>query len=63
MKKELSTAKLPLPDFKSDKEAAEYFDGHSVAGVWDQLPEVRSVRLSAALRKKIRDRHADAKRR
>ena len=61
MKKKLSPAKLPLPNFKSDKEAAEYFETHSVAGVWDQLPEVRSFKLSAALERKIRERHAQAK--
>lgn len=61
MKKKLSPAKLPLAKFQSDKEAAEYFEGHSVARVWDQLPEVRQAKPSAALAKKIRERHASAK--
>jgi predicted DNA binding CopG/RHH family protein len=61
MKKKLSPAKLPLPKFTSDKETAEYFDGHSVAGLWDQLPKAKAVELSSALMKKVRDRHARAK--
>jgi len=61
MKKRLSPAKSPLPKFQSDQEAAEYFEGHSVAGVWDRLPETPSAKPLAALAKKIRDRHARAK--
>ena len=57
MKKQLSPAKLPLPKFGSDEEAAEYFERHSVAGIWDQLPEAHPVKLSTALKKKIRNRH------
>jgi hypothetical protein len=51
----------PLPKFDSDQAAAEYFDRHSVAGVWDQLPAAKPAKLSAALAKKIRDRHIPAK--
>ena len=61
MKKRLSPAKSPLPKFQTDREAAEYFESHSVAGVWDQLPEVRPAKPVPALAKKIRDRHARAK--
>jgi predicted DNA binding CopG/RHH family protein len=61
MKKKLSTAKAPLPKFKSDKEAAEYFGAHSLAGVWDDLPEGQRVKLSTTLAKAIRERHARAK--
>jgi predicted DNA binding CopG/RHH family protein len=61
MKKNLSPAKSPLPKFQSDQEAAEYFETHSIAGVWDQLPEAPQVKPSAALARKIRDRHARAK--
>jgi len=61
MKKKLSPAKLPLARFRSDKEAAEFFEGHSVAGVWDQLPEARQAKPSAALEKTIRERRARAK--
>jgi hypothetical protein len=39
MKKKLPLAKEPLPKFRSDKEAAEYFEEHSVAQFWDRLPE------------------------
>ena len=54
-------AKAPLPKFRSDKEAVEYFDTHSVAGVWDRLPKGQAVKLSAALSKAIKERHARAK--
>src|SRR5664280_3124631 len=61
MKKKLSPAKTPLPRFRSDKEAAEYFERHSVAEVWDQLPESRPAKPDATLAKSIRKRHARAK--
>jgi predicted DNA binding CopG/RHH family protein len=61
MKRNLSPAKSPLPKFPSDREAAEYFESHSVAGVWDQLPEAPQAKPSAALARKIRERHARAK--
>jgi predicted DNA binding CopG/RHH family protein len=61
MKKKLSPAKFPLPKFQSDQEAADYFESHSIAGVWDQLPETPQAKPSPALAKKIRDRHAPAK--
>ena len=61
MKKKLSTAKSPLPKFRSDKEAAEYFDAHSVADVWDQLPKGQPAKPSAALGEVIRERHARVK--
>jgi predicted DNA binding CopG/RHH family protein len=61
MKKKLPSAKLPLPKFRSDKEAAEYFDTHSVADIWDQLPPSKPAKVSPALAKSIRERHAAAK--
>ena len=61
MKKRFSPAKSPLPKFQSDQEAADYFESHSIAGVWDQLPETPQAKLLPALAKKIRDRHAPAK--
>jgi len=61
MKKSLSVAKPPLPKFKSYQEAAEYLESHSVAGVWDRLPEAPQAKPSDALARKIRDRHAQAK--
>jgi hypothetical protein len=42
MKRKLPPAKAPLPKFRSDEEAAEYLQTHSVAEVWNQLPEGRS---------------------
>lgn len=61
MKKKLPPVKAPLPNFRSDKEAAEYFETHSVASVWDRLPEGQRAKPSAALAKAIRERHASAK--
>ena len=61
MKKRLSPAKSPLPKFQSDREAADYFESHSAASVWDQLPEAERAKPSPALAKKIRERHARAK--
>jgi predicted DNA binding CopG/RHH family protein len=61
MKRKLSPAKSPLPTFQSDREAAEYFESHSVASVWDQLPEAPHAKPSPALATKIRDRHVRAK--
>jgi predicted DNA binding CopG/RHH family protein len=61
MKKKLTPAKAPLPKFRSDKAAAEYLETHSVAEVWDQLPEEKQAKPTAALGKLIRARHAKAK--
>jgi predicted DNA binding CopG/RHH family protein len=61
MKKKLSPAKSPLPKFDSDKEAAEYFESHSMADVWDQLPAATRAKPSAALAKPIRERRERAK--
>jgi predicted DNA binding CopG/RHH family protein len=61
IKKKLSSAKPPLPKFQSDHEAAEYFESHSVASAWDQLPEAAQARPLPALARKIIDRHARAK--
>jgi predicted DNA binding CopG/RHH family protein len=62
MKKiKLPPAKAPLPKFGSDKAAAEYFETHSVAEVWNQLPEGEPAKASKALEKSIRERHRTAK--
>jgi predicted DNA binding CopG/RHH family protein len=61
MKKKLLPAKSPLPKFRSNQDAAEYFDSHSVASVWDRLSAAPQVKLAPALTRKIRDRHARAK--
>ena len=61
MNKKLSRATLPLPKFRSDEEAAEYFETHSVADVWDQLQEVRPPRPSKKLAKAIQERRKEAK--
>jgi predicted DNA binding CopG/RHH family protein len=61
MKKKLTPAKTPLPRFRSDKEAADYYQKHSVADVWDQLPETRPAKVSKTLEGAIRRRHAIAK--
>jgi len=61
MKKNLPPAKFPLPKFRSDEEAAKYFETHSVAEIWDRLPAGKPAKLSKALSKSIRTRHAAAK--
>src|SRR5579862_3043415 len=61
MKKNLPSAKAPLPKTASEQDAADYFETHSVADVWDQLPEAKPHKLSKALAKAIRERHAAAK--
>ncbi len=61
MKKKLPPAKTPLPRFRSDKDAADYFQTHSVADAWDQLPEAKPAKVSKALKKSIQKRRAAAK--
>ena len=61
MKRTLAAAKAPLPKFRSDKEAAEYFGSHSVAEIWKQLPLAQKTKLSAKLTESIRKRHTQAK--
>jgi predicted DNA binding CopG/RHH family protein len=61
MKKRLPPAKSPLPNFPSDEAAAEYFDTHSMADIWETLPESKPDKLSKALASTIRKRHAAAK--
>ena len=61
MKKKLPPAKAPLPEFQSDEAAAGYFQTHSVAQVWNQLPKGEPAKPSKALEKSIRERHTAAK--
>lgn len=61
MKRKLPSATLPMPKFRSDQEAAEYFDTHSVAEVWNQLPEGNAAKPSKSLAKSIGERHVAAK--
>src|SRR5262249_41145236 len=61
MKKKLTLAKTSLPRFRSDEEAADYFQTHSVADVWNRLPEAEPAKVSKDLEKVIRKRHAAAK--
>lgn len=61
MKRKLPPAKAPLPKFRSDEATAEYFQTHSVAEVWNQLPEGEPAKASKALEKSIRERHTAAK--
>ena len=61
MKKKLPSAKRPLPEFSSDKEAADYFQTHSVSEVWGQLPKATQVKTSKTLEESIRKRHKSAK--
>jgi len=61
MKKKLPPARTPLPKFRADKDAADYFETHSVADVWDQLRQAEPERASKVLEKSIRERHSAAK--
>jgi predicted DNA binding CopG/RHH family protein len=61
MKRKLPPAKAPLPKLRTDKEAADYFESHSVAKVWDRLPAAKPAKLSSSLAKSIRAKHAQAK--
>ena len=61
MKRKLPPAKAPLPKFRSDEAAAEYFQTHSVAEVWNQLSEGEPAKASRALKQSIRKRHTAAK--
>ena len=61
MKKKLPPAKLPLPKFGDEKEAADYFGTHSVADIWDPLPVAKAGKTSASLSKSVRQRHSAAK--
>jgi len=61
MKKKLPPAKSPLPKFQSNQDAAEYFERHSVAAVWDRLSDAPQVKLSPVLASQLRERHARAK--
>ena len=61
MNKRLPSAKMPLPKFRSEKEAVDYFERHSVAGVWDQLSPAKPAKPSKLLGKTIRERHAAVK--
>src|ERR1022692_4639709 len=61
MKKKLLPARTPLPRLRSDQEAADYFQTHSVAGAWDRLPKAAPVKASKRLETSIRERHTAAK--
>jgi hypothetical protein len=56
MRKKLKPAKMPLPRFDNSEEAAEYFESHSVADVWDKLERVPPVQLSKQLERAILSR-------
>jgi len=61
MKKKLLPAWTPLPRFRSDQEAADYFQTHSVADVWDRLLKAAPVKASKRLATSIREPHTAAK--
>ena len=53
MKRSLSPAKSPLPKFQSDREAAEYFETHSVASVWNSTTRKAIAELEAGKGKRF----------
>jgi len=58
MRKKFTPAKMPLRKFASDKEAAGYFETHSLAGVWNQLPEAQPA-VRATSRRSTKSLPAD----
>ncbi len=38
--------KKPVPDFKTDEEAREFWDTHCSADYWDDMEEVHNVRIA-----------------
>ena len=61
MKKKMTPARSPLPKFRSDEEAADFFETHSVAKILEELPEEPRVKVAPSLSKRIRERHAQTK--
>ena len=61
MKTKLPAPKSPLPKVRSDEVATEYFQTHSVAEVWNRLPESKPAKLSKAMAGSIQERHRAAK--
>lgn len=61
MRKKTNPVPATIPRFTSDNEAADYFETHSVADVWNQLPEAKPAKVSKALKKSILERHAARK--
>lgn len=59
MKEKIHLKKGPkkLPRFRSDEEAARFFETHSIAPYWDQMEDVDEViELAPALVRRIRER-------
>lgn len=54
-------AKLPLPKFESEEAEAQYWETHSVAGIWQKLPRGKFTPLLPALSRSIRERQAARK--
>ena len=46
-----------IPQFESNKEAAEFFETHDISLVWDQLKPVRPFKLPPSQVKQIRERY------
>jgi hypothetical protein len=62
MRKKLPSAEAPLPKFRSDEEAAEYFETHSIADVWDQLLEGKHTEPSRGTTDTLFRKHAASRR-
>jgi hypothetical protein len=46
-----------IPDFKSEREAADWYASHSAAEFWDELKPARPITLPPEQIQAIRDRH------
>jgi len=55
--RKLKDAEWPLPEFANDEEAAEYFETHSVANIWDKFRRAKPLKPAPALSRSIRERH------
>ena len=60
-KKKLPRIRQRLPKFRSDEEAAEYFETHAVTNVWNQLPKATPAKASQKLAKSIQEQHRQAR--
>ena len=56
-----ATEEEALLNLKEALEAAEYFDTHFGADIWDGLPPTKPLKLPPSRAKSIRERHAAAK--
>jgi len=57
----LKRPKQKIPEFRSEKEAAGYFDSHSAEEFWESMEPAKPIQLPPEQSKAIRERHARRK--